>query len=96
MSGRNRAEQLDAANHVELPDKADFEPGEPEKVVDEGAKKADTSVPPLRSTLEEDAPAVEMEWWDEAFLTKESREEKVGFRDLGSVAGSGRVEEKRA
>lgn len=37
-------------------------------------EKAENAIPPLREAAED---AVEMEWWDEAFLTKEMRDDKV-------------------
>lgn len=39
------------------------------------AEKAKVAVPPLRGEGEGDG--VEMEWWDEAFLTKSMRDDKV-------------------
>lgn len=38
------------------------------------AKEAENAVPPLREAGQ-DLP--EMEWWDDAFLTKEMRDDKV-------------------
>lgn len=39
------------------------------------AKEAKDALPPLREAGQD---AVEIEWWDEAFLTKEMRDDKVG------------------
>lgn len=82
MSGRNRAEQLDGDTDVKLAgagsgDKMDVEGGE----AGEG-RAAAVAVAPLRGWAEEveaekEGKGLEMEWWDEAFLTKEIRDQKV-------------------
>lgn len=55
------------------------------------------AVPPLRGwaeevEAEEERKGLEMEWWDEAFLTKETRDQKVkGSRDHCAFFFSGGV-----
>lgn len=83
MSGRNRAEQLDSADDTKLPLKDDAKGddgvGAAAGIGDAAVKKSEPSVPPLRDIGDgEVQEAVELEWWDEAFLAKEVREQKVG------------------
>lgn len=88
LSGRKRAEQLDsddvtssalsvygssAANDATMD--ATASGGYASDAAAGMAEKAKFAVPPLRGAGEGDD--VEMEWWDEAFLTKSMRDDKV-------------------
>eukprot|EP00903_Cladosiphon_okamuranus_P006751 g6586.t1 len=95
-SGRNRAEQLDApgddGNRAGTSSLSAYS-AQPEVNEAEvaaaaaaaaAAKEAENAVPPLREAGQD---LVEMEWWDEAFLTKEMRDDKAAGK-LEGDAGS--------
>lgn len=93
MSGRNRAEQLDsvgdASKPSEKPDSEKADAAAETRPEDSTTEKAQPLVPPRRGTGEADGEApVTMEWWDEAFLAKETREQKVGLVSLPHNCGS--------
>lgn len=108
ISGRNRAEQLDAGDDVQ-PSLSTTSPDGDAAAMSEGAeggvgavdavaaaaaakKKAELSVPPLRGETvagegEGEGDGVDIEWWDEAFLTKEVRDQKVGYVEKAFLSG---------
>lgn len=102
MSGRNHAEQLDdgstgAGDRVKSTSLSSYgaQPaeggsGDEMEVVAVAAAEEGVAVPPLRDAEEE---GLDMEWWDEAFLTKEIRDDKVcacSFYKSGlEIAGGG-------
>lgn len=107
MSGRNRAEQLDGGDDVALL-KSEGLVGEGDAMdvdavtggageVAAGAKKAEMAVPAMRGWADEteadkEGKGLEMEWWDEAFLTKETRDQKVQLI-FGPFVGEGGLRE---
>lgn len=97
VSGRNHAEQLDdggegRASSSSLAAYGASAGGDGDEVAVAAAAKAEAEaeaktakakadeLPPLRGAGEE---GLEMEWWDEAFLTKETRDDKVYIRWKG-------------